>query len=206
MDRAKKTRNTAVDPLPENVREPVLIHPKKRGNIIVFLAVVFAALVVLVYALYGLYTGCLLTIDKITLLYGKVLSAPAGNVVSALLSFFLALALLIYGVYGLWRGGIRNIIPTRHGIRDRTYYQGLAMWVMFLSFLSLSVYLIASAVPLVTDDRPLYAYRSTWKWMDAHNVPLFLFFLLLFVAGWLDDAIGGGDIRDALAKLRERFG
>lgn len=207
MNRGKKTGNSAPDSLPsKNAGGPVWIPPKTQINIIIFLFSVFTALVILTYVLHGLYTGELLTIGKITLLYDKILTARTGNVVLALCSLSVALFLLTYGVCGLRRGGLRNYIPGRYGFSDTTYYQGLPMWVLFLSYLSLSVYAIASAVQLVYSDKPLNASRAAWKWKDVHNVPLFLWVGFIFIAGWLDSAIGGRDMRDVLATLRERFG
>lgn len=208
MDRKKKTRNETPDPLPENVSEPGRIAPKKRINIIVFLLSVFAGLAVLVYGLSGLYTGRLLTLDQITLLHDKILAASIKIDALALVMFCAALFFLIYSVYGLRRGGMRNFIPSGRGgsHSDRTYYQGLPMWFMFLSYLSISVYIITGAINLVYNDTQGYVPRDAWKWKDVHNVPLFLTLVLLVIAGILDSFIGGRDWRDVLASFSERFG
>ncbi len=202
MEHRKKTRKGTLDPSPENIHKPV--PPEKQINIIVFLLSVAAALVVLTYGLYGLFTGHLLRVDKITLLYGKISAARSGNVLLAFIFFCLALVFLAYAAYGLRRGGLRNIIPSRYTFSDTTYYQGLPMWLLFLSYLSLSVYFIVSAVTLVYNDKQGYVSRASWKW-EVHDVFLLLWLVLLFAAGWLDNAIGGRDLGDVLASLRKRF-
>lgn len=203
MEPSKKTRKGTPGPSPENIPEPV--PSEKQINIIVFLLSVAAALVVLTYGLFGLYTGRLLTGDKITLLYDKIQTARSGNVLVALIFLCLALVFLAYAAYGLRRGGLRNIIPSRYTFSDTTYYQGLPMWLLFLSYLSLSVYFIVSAVTLVYNDKQGYVSRASWKW-EVHDVFLLLWLVLLFAAGWLDNAIGGRDMREVLASLRKRSG
>jgi len=197
-------KNAVPDPMPENARKQVPISPKKRTNLIVFLAAVFAGLVVLVYGLYGLYNGKVFSIDKITLLYDKIPAARPGNILVALIFLSLAFVFLVYAVYGLRRGGLRNIIPSRYTLSDTTYYQGLPMWLMFLSYLSLSVYFILGAITLVSNDQRVYVSRASWKW-EAHDVFLILWLVLLFAAGWLDNAIGSRDMGDVLALLKKRF-
>jgi len=205
MNPGKKTRKDAPDSSPENVSGSGQIPQKKRVHILVFLLVVFASIAVLVYGLYRLYTGELFTIDKISLLYDKVLAARSGNLLVALIFLCLALVFLVYAVYGLRRGGLRNIIPSRYTLSDTTYYQGLPMWLMFLSYLSLSVYFIVSAITLVSNDNRGYVSRASWKW-EAHDVFLILWLVLLFAAGWLDNAVGSRNLRDVLASLKKRFG
>lgn len=205
---AEKKNKRSTSPLPESVSEPARIPQKERVNIVVFLFAVFAGLAVLAFGLYGVYTGQLLTIDTITLLYNKIRAASIKIDMLALVMFCGALFFLIYSVYGLRRGGMRNIIPGgRGGYRsDRTYYQGLPMWFMFLSYLSFCVYIIMGAINLVYNDTQGYVPRDAWKWKDVHNVPLFLTLIFYVVASLLDSFIGGREWRDILATFRERFG
>jgi len=208
MNSRNKIKNDAPDLVLENISEPARIALKKRVNIVVFLIAVFAGLAVLTSGLYGLYTGSLLTIDKLTLLYNKILAASIKDLVPPLVLFCAALFFLIYSVYGVRRGWLRDIVPMGRGggSRDRTRYQGLPMWLMFFSYLSLSVYLIANAITFIYEDTHGYVPRYAWKWKDAHNLPLFLWLALVIIAGILDSYIGGRDKRDVLAGLRERFG
>ena len=204
MTSRNKIKNGAPDPMPEDVRRQVPISPKKQIDLIAFLAAVLAGIAALVYGLYGMYTGSLLTIDKITLLYDKIPAARSGNLLVALIFLCLALVFLVYAVYGLRRGGLRNIIPSRYTLSDTTYYQGVPMWLMFLSYLALSVYFIVGAITLVSNDQRVYVSRASWKW-EAHDVFLILWLVLLFAAGWLDNAIGSRDMGDVLALLKKRF-
>lgn len=166
-------------------------------------------LTMLIFVLYDLLTGRRLTIEGMTLLYGKFLTVRDENVVMAIFGSSAALALLTYGIYCLRRGWMHNIIPGRLGSsRDRTRYKGLPMWAMFLSYFSLSVFLIEVAMTAVYYDKPISSHRVGWKefFVDVENVPLLLTVAFYFVASSLDTAIGGREMSDVLAALRERFG
>jgi len=198
-----RSKNGSTPQLPDKEQDST------RIPLIVFLFFVFAGVVLLVYGLYGLYTGELLTIGKITFMYGKFLAARTdGYIIPALLLICAALLFFIYGVYGLRRGWMRDITPSRGGYRlsAAIRYRGLPMWVMFLAYLSLSLFLIKAALVLVYNNTPPFPSRDSGKLMDEDYVPLFLSVALLFVAGWLDSAIGGRNMQDVLANLRERFG
>lgn len=190
-------------PSTENELQTARAVPKKI-NLILFLLYVSVTLILLLYTLYYLYTGRRFSIDAIRLLFGEIMTAQTKEIVIPFGLFCGALFFLIYAVVGIRRGGLRNIIPTRGGTRDRTYYQGLPMWVMLLSYLSLGFFLIRSALALLHTDA-LFVSRS-WKFLDADNIPLAMVLVFYFTATLLDGAIGGRDMQDVLASLRERFG